>query len=229
MRILPLAALLVGLALPAAAETLPAYIAVTGEGVMLAVPDMATISLGVVTQGATAADALGQNSGLVAAVLAEVAAMGIAARDIQTAGLSVDTMLDYSNPEVVRIKGYEARNVLRIRVRDLPMTGALIDAAFAAGANEFNGLTFALEDDRAALDAARQAAVADARARAELYAAAAGVSLGRIGAISETGDYGYDPGFGLRAAPMSAMLPVPIAEGELTITASVTISWELVQ
>ena len=229
MRILPLAALFVGLALPVSSETMPAYITVTGEGINYAAPDMANISLGVVTQGATAGETLGQNSGLVAAVLAELAAMGVAPRDIQITGLSVDTVFDYSDPNVVRIKGYEARNMLSVRVRDLPMAGALIDAAFAAGANDFSGLSFELQDLRAATDAARQAAVADARARAELYAAAAGVSLGRIETIIEVGDFGYDPGFGLRAAPMAATPPVPIAEGELAISASVTITWELVQ
>jgi len=229
MRILPLAALLLGLALPASAETMPAYISVTGEGVSYAAPDMANISLGVVTQGASAGETLGQSSALVSAILAELAAMGVAPRDIQTTGLSVNTMLDYSDPDVVRITGYEARNMLSVRVRDLPMAGALIDAAFAAGANDFSGMTFELEDMRAASDAARQAAVADARARAELFAAAAGVSLGRIETIVEGGDFRYDPGFGLRTAPMAATPPLPIAEGELAISASVTITWELVQ
>ena len=229
MRILPLVVLVAGLALPAAAEPVPAFITVAGEGRSFAVPDMASLNLGVASRGLTAADALGANSTALASVLARLAADGIAPRDIQTSGLSVSPRYDYSDNGDGRVVGYDARNMVTVRVRDLPALGALIDAALAAGANEFNGLSFGLADDRAAIDAARRAAVADARARADLYAKAAGVSLGRIVTISETAGFEAPQPMALRAAPMAAPPPVPVAAGELSLGAQISMVFEIVQ
>ncbi|MBW6505536.1 MAG: SIMPL domain-containing protein [Rhodobacteraceae bacterium] len=229
MRLLPFVVLLVGLALPAAADPVPAQMTVTGEGRSIAAPDMASLNLGVVTRGLTAAEALGANSAALAAVLARLAADGIASRDIQTSGLSVSARYDYSDTGEGRVLGYDARNMVTVRVRDLPALGALIDAAFAAGTNEFNGLSFGLADDRAATDAARRAAVADARARAALYAEAAGVSLGRIVTIAESAGNEVPQPMSLRAASLAAAPPVPVAEGELSIAAQITIVFEISQ
>lgn len=230
MRLLPLAVLIVGLVLPvaAASETAPALMTVTGEGEAVAVPDMASLSLGVATRGTTAAKALGANSTALAAVLAQLAADGIAPRDIQTSGLSVSPRYDYSDQGEGRLLGYDAHNMVTVRVRDLARLGVVIDAAFAAGANEFNGLSFSFADDRSAVDAARRAAVADARARAELYAEAAGVSLGRIVTITEAAAGNAPQPMALRAAPMAAP-PVPIAAGELSLGAQITVVYEIIQ
>jgi uncharacterized protein len=119
-----------------------------------------------------------------------------------------------------------ASNILTIRLRQLDGLGAVLDAAVADGANTLNGLTFGLADPKPALDEARKEAVADARARAELLAAAAGVKLGRVISISE-GVVPTDPAPMFRAEASAA--PVPVAGGEVGLSASVTIFYQIVE
>jgi hypothetical protein len=231
MRILSALILTTGLGLlplgsAALADTAPQpVISVTGTGTVEVVPDLATLSIGVTSQGDTAAAALDANSALVAAVLERLAAEGIAARDIQTSGLSVNpnwTGYDSSSSGPT-ISGYVAMNVVTVRVRDLGALGTILDAAITDGANTLNGVTFGLADPAPATDAARTAAVADARARAEQLAAAAGVSLGPVLVISEGGT-GEGPAPMFREASMS---PVPVMGGEMGVSAQVFMTFAI--
>jgi hypothetical protein len=232
MRILPALMLTASLALPLPAlaqEAAPPMITVTGTGTVEAVPDIATLSIGVTTQGETAAEALSANSAALDAVMARLTAAGIEARDMQTSNLSLNpnwTGYDSSSVSGPTIAGYVATNMLTIRVRALDGLGAVLDAAVADGANTLNGLTFGLADPEPTLNAARQEAVADARARAELLAAAAGVKLGRVLSISE-GSAPTDPVPMFRAEASAA--PVPVAGGELGLSANVTIFYQIVE
>ena len=122
------------------------------------------------------------------------------------------------------IKGYVASNMLTVQIRALETTGSVLDAAIADGANTLNGLTFGLQDPRPKEDAARKAAVADAMARAQLLAEAAGTTLGAIGSISEVD--GFQPGPQPMFKTADAMA-VPMAVGEVGVSASVTITWAL--
>jgi hypothetical protein len=227
MRILSTLVFSAVLALPLPAlaeEATSAMISVTGTGVTEIAPDLATLSIGVTTQGETAAAALSANNEALAAVMARLTAAGIEGPDMQTSNLSISpnwTGYDSSTPT---ISGYVAMNMLTIRVRALDSLGAVMDAAVADGANTVNGLTFGLADPAPALNAAREEAVADARARAEHLAAAAGVTLGRIVTISETGG-GMDPMPVFRAEASA----VPVAGGELGISAYVTMTFEIAQ
>lgn len=225
---LSLAALLPALALAETAPApAPATITVTGEGVSEAAPDMATLTIGVTTTGASAAEALAANSAALGAVLERLAAAGIAARDIQTAGLSVNPNWSsgssaYSGQEIA---GFTAMNGVSVKVRALDTLGAVLDAAVADGANTLNGLAFGLQDPRPAMDAARVAAVQDATAKAQLIAGAAGLSLVAIAQISEGGGYGGPaPMFKASEAAAGA---VPVAAGELAMAASVTVVWQV--
>lgn len=221
------AALSLPVAAPALAEDLGApMITVTGEGVVEATPDVATLMIGVTTQGVTAAEALSANSAALDGVLARLKAAGIEARDMQTSNLSLNpnwTGYDSSTPT---ISGYVATNMLTVRVRALASLGEVLDAAVADGANTLNGLTFGLADPAPALNEARKEAVADARAKAELLAEAAGVKLGKVISIGEMGvSSGPMPMFKSdEAAPA-----VPVAAGELGMTASVTVQFQLVE
>lgn len=216
--------------LPAMSEAIPQpMITVTGTGTVEAVPDIATLSIGVTTQGETAAAALSANSAALDAVMARLAAAGIEARDMQTSNLSLNpnwTGYDSASVAGPTIAGYVASNMLTIRVRALGSLGSVLDAAVADGANTLNGLTFGLVDPEPALNAARQEAVADARARAELLAAAAGVKLGRVLSISE-GMAPIDPVPMLRAE--ASATEVPVAGGELGLSASVTILYQIAE
>jgi uncharacterized protein YggE len=207
----------------------PATITVTGEGTVTAAPDLATVSLGVTTQGGTASEAMAANSAALSAVLERVKAAGVEDRDIQTSALNLNpNWAGTDGSSVPTIQGYVAMNQLQVRVRDLAKLGPVLDAAIADGANTLNGVSFGLQDPDPAMDQARKDAVAEARARAELLTAAAGVALGRIVSISESGGYAPPmPMYRMEAAMAEA--PVPVEGGEVGVTANVTVVWEIAQ
>lgn len=202
-------------------------ITVTGQGSVEAVPDMATISIGVTTEAKTSADALSGNSAAVAKVLAQVKAAGIEPRDIQTSGLSLSPVWSKSDSSADvsrKIVGFAVDNQITVRVRALDGLGDILDVVVQNGANRFHGLSFGVQTPRPMEDEARQMAVADAMKKAKLYAGAAGVSLGNILEINENGASGYRP-VAARGVMMSES--VPIAEGEISISASVTMVFEI--
>ena len=151
MRLLSIFLLSAMLATPALAEAPFRVVTVTGEGTVQASPDLATLSIGVTTQGDTAASALGSNSAALAKVMDRLRAAGIEDRDLQTSGLSLNPNWTSDESGNSRISGYVASNQLTVRVRALPMLGAVLDAAVADGANTLNGLTFGLADPKPAL------------------------------------------------------------------------------
>ena len=224
----PLAmALAMGAALtpPLHAET-TARITVTGEGQIEAQPDMATLTLGVTTEGATPAEAMTANSSQLAAVLERLKAAGTADRDLQTTGLSLNpNWQNNATGDAPRIVGYVATNMLTVRVRALETLGGVLDAAIGQGANTFNGISFGLADPAPAMNEARRRAVADAMARAELLATAAGVPLGPVVSISEGGSGGWPaPAYRMEAVSDS---PVPVADGQVSTQASVTMVFSI--
>ncbi len=209
------------LGLPGAGSAEDALITVTGEGHAMAVPDMAMLTLGVSTDAPTASAALSQNSAHQAEVIARLKAAGIADLDIQTADLSLGPRYENGggSDSAPKMVGFVASNTVRIRVRMLDTLGKVLDAAVKDGANTLSGLSFDLSDPAAEQEAARRAAVADAMARARVYADAAGVKLGPIRSISESGGE-------VRPMPMMKMsmaaAAVPVQQGEMSIDASVT-------
>lgn len=230
---LAVALLVPGVMRPALAETAVVQmqageITVTGEGRVDSAPDMAMIHLGVTTEGKTAAEALAANSAEIAKVLANLTAAGIEARDVQTTGLSINP--NWQNDSVsssgMAIKGYIAANTVSVRVRALDSLGGLLDAAVKDGANTLNGVEFGLQDPAPVQAEARKRAVADAKARAELLAGAAGVSLVAIKSITEGGPVQM-PMPMMRMAADAAAGAVPVAAGEVGTTAQVTIVWTL--
>lgn len=224
--VLPLAAF----SLPARADSVPLthlpQITVTGEGRVDAAPDIAVITIGVTTQGKTAAEAMDANSAALGTVLANLRATGVADRDLQTSGLSLNPVWsNYASSQAPQITGFQAVNMLTVRVRALDTLGDVLDAAVKDGANTLNGLSFGVDNPAPLLDEARTRAVADARRRAEVLAAAAGVTLGRILTISEGGGGSPMPQFRMDAAMASES--VPVAQGEVSLAASVSIIWEI--
>ncbi|MFC3085668.1 SIMPL domain-containing protein [Tabrizicola soli] len=231
MRQLSALALAAALALPLAAtamaeEARVPMINVTGTGTVEAAPDVATLSIGVTTQGETAVAALAANSAAMEAVMARLAAAGVEARDMQTSNLSVNPNWTGYDSGTPTISGYVAANLLTVTIRDLAGLGPVLDAAVQDGANTLNGLSFGFADPEPLLDEARKEAVADARARAELLAAAAGVKLGRILSISEGAPEGGP--VPMYKAELAAA-PVPVAAGAMDVAASVTIFYEIAE
>jgi hypothetical protein len=206
-----------------------ATITVIGEGVVEAVPDMATVSLGVMAQADTAKAAMDETSEGVGALIDLLAGAGIEPSDIQTSGLSLNPLWDQSSYEsgTPRVSGFQAMNTVSVRVRALDGLGALLDDALESGANMFNGLSFGLQEPGPRLDEARAEAVADARRKAELLAAAAGVELGGIVSIAETANMAVPmPMYRMDTAMSEA---VPVAAGEMAVTAMVTITWRIAE
>jgi len=197
-------------------------ITVTGEATVAVAPEAAVIRIGVTSQDKTAREASDANARQMTAVLAAIKGNGVAERDIQTSRLSLQPQYDPNKAGPAHLTGFQATNQVTVRVRDIDKLPALLDRAIAAGANEMSGIEFIVLEQSKLLDRARDDAVADARRKAELYAKAAGAKLGRVVAITEEGS--APP-----PRPMQAMRSgaVPIAPGEQTLKAIVTVSYEL--
>ncbi|WP_114966307.1 SIMPL domain-containing protein [Alkalilacustris brevis] len=209
------------LALPALADS-PRQISVSGEGRVMAVPDMATVQIGVSREAESAADALAAASEAARAMLDELAAAGIEPRDVQTSGLTLNPQWDHrpSRDQGPRITGYMAVNSVTVRVRDLALLGDVLEATVGSGANSFGGLGFGVAAPESLRAQARAAAVGDAMGRARELAGAAGVMLGPVLRIEEPGSGSQPPAPMLRAE-MAMDSGVPVAPGEMEITARV--------
>ncbi len=203
-------------------------ISVNGTATIDAVPDMATITLGVTQEAPQANVALAATSKAVAEVIARLQSAGVAERDMQTRGLSLQPVWSNrrnSDNEPPKITGFVARNALLVRVRDLAALGMILDRSVQDGANSFDGLQFGLQNPDPLQAEARKAAVRDAMARAAQLAEAAGVTLGPIQSISESGSTSRPMQMEMASARMSA--DVPIAAGEVGIQAQVSMVFEI--
>lgn len=193
----------------------------TGVGEVRVKPDRAVISVGVEAEAPTAEKALRANSARMAEVMAALARLGVDEADIQTSDFALNPQFENrSNSGPLRIVGFSVFNNLTVRVADLPRLGAVMDALVKAGANRINGVNFGVSMPAPHLAEARRLAVADARMRAETYAAAAGVTLGAVLDIREGGGAPVPQFARVEAMAMDA---VPIAEGRTAVSAAVTL------
>jgi uncharacterized protein YggE len=226
-RLISLAVLaLVSLPLAAPADTLLRSLTMSGAGHVELEPDMAVIQIGVEQEAETAAAAFNALSVSLMAVMERLAASGIADRDLQTSGLRLEQRYEQiDSDQMPKPVGYTAASTLTVRVRDIVAVGAILDAVVQDGANRLYGLSFDVQEPQAALDQARAEAVADARAKAVLYAEAAGVTLGPILSISEPGYGGPQPVMMEMAFDRAGSMPV--AGGEISIGADVVIVWQI--
>jgi uncharacterized protein YggE len=220
--------LVAGLCSGAAMAQSEPRIAVTGEGVVTVTPDMARITLGVVQEAPTAAEALAAMSAAMENELVQLAAAQIEPKHIQTSNLRLDQRYsDYVDGQPRQVTGYIASTDMQVQVFDLDNLGRVLDAAVRDGANQMNGLQFDVADRAPAMTAARQAAVADAKAKAEVYTQAAGVSLGPIMIISESGNTSGPMPMMAEMAFDAGSRSVPVAAGEMSISASISRVWGL--
>jgi uncharacterized protein YggE len=182
-------------AAPPAADTMfrATTLNLSAYGETKAAPDMATITLGVMTEGKTAAEAMQANATRMAAVMASLRKAGIADKDIQTSNLNLNPQYRYQENQPPLLVGYQASNNVTVTVHDLKKLGAAVDATVTAGANQVHGISFGLEDPAAAENAAREAAVKALSAKAELYARATGYKVSRLVSLSEGGGYAPQP------------------------------------
>ena len=201
---------------------------VVAEGRSTRVPDLATIRSGVVTQGATAQAALSENAQRMDRVIAALKRAGVADRDIQTATIQLNPPYRYGENVPPTITGYQATNTVSVRYRDVAKSGAILDALVREGANQIDGPNLSVDAIDAAMDEARTDAIRRARARAELYAKAAGLRVERILVIAE-GSAPMPP----QPMPVMAMRAEMAAKdsqvlpGEQEINATVTVRFLL--
>jgi uncharacterized protein YggE len=235
MRLLPA---LIPLMLATALAS-PAFAAgsmqITGHGEVTAKPDSAYVTSGVTSQGMTAKEALDANTADMTKLIEVLKAAGINEDDIQTSGFSVNPNYVYSDARdqngyqlPPKINGYTVMNSVTVYVRDLQALGAVLDQAVTVGANTINGVNFAVDDPAELYNQARKAAFADARAKADLYAEAAGVELGALALVSEQQTYNQPQPMYLKAeAAVSRDMAVPIQAGSLTFSIDVNVNWDL--
>lgn len=200
-------------------------IVVSATGAAEATPDMATVSVGVSREAGTAAEAMQAMASAAEAVLEEVTAAGIDARDVQTTSVNLNPVWEAGNTRPPQIRGYSASTTVAIRVRDLDRLGALLDSVVGSGANQLNGLNFGIADTEPLEAEARADAVRRAASKAATLAEAAGVTLGPVQSITE-GASRSAPAPMVRGAMMEAAA-VPIASGELTIRVTVTAAFAI--
>lgn len=225
--VLPAAAVIVLCAPVAAQDTanqrVVPRITVTGDASVTTEPDIAQIRTGVTSQAKTAKEASDTNAKAAQGVVAALRAAGIDDKDIQTTRLTLQPTYDNTNgPARGKINGFLASNQVMIRVRDIAKLADIIDRTVSAGATDIGGIEFVVSAPSQALDRARDAAVADARRKAEIYAKAAGVTLGRVLTLSEDQASAEPMLMSARAAAAPPIMP-----GEKTLKLTVTISYEL--
>ena len=210
---------------PALAQVAPiATISVTGEASVSAPPDLAQIDAGVSTEAKTAREASEANNAAMGKVILALKGTGIDEKDFQTSRLSLQPQYAPNRSGPSAVVGYRAANRVTIKLRDVSKAAGTIDVLVGAGANELGGINFVVSGASKLLDDAREQAIADARRKAEIYAKAAGVTLGPPVSISEEGAPGPMP-FRKMAAGVAASAPV--AQGEETLHVTVSVSWAI--
>lgn len=220
-----------------ASETKTARINVTGEGRVFVAPDMATLTMGVVSEAETAQQALEENNTKMAAVINAMKAEGIASKDLQTANFNIQPKMVYDRPKngeeqkPPRIVGYRVSNDLSVLVRDLKLVGTVLDTSIGLGINSGGNIRFGNEDPKEVISKARTAAMLDARDRAETLVSAIGAGLGKIIEINES-SFRPQPvpmAKGRMMADAAFAESVPVEAGENAYSVSVSVSWEISQ
>jgi uncharacterized protein YggE len=204
----------------------PAVISVTGEASVSVAPDLAQIEGGVTSEAKTAHEASDANNAAMGKVLLALKSAGIDEKDFQTTRLSLQPQTAPNRPGPSAIVGYRASNRVTIRLRDVTKLASVIDTLVGAGANDLGGINFMVSDASKLLDEARGQAIADARRKAEIYAKAAGVTLGAPLSISEGGAPGPMP---YRRMAAGIAESVPVAQGEERLQVTVSVSWAIKQ
>jgi len=208
-------------------QALVPSLTVVGSDKVSAHPDLAQIQVGVATEAVSAAKALKDNSDAMARLFAALDSRGIARKDVQTINFSVTPRYKRGphGEQLLEIVGYQVSNVVRVKVRKLDVLGQVLDEMVRQGANQVQGISFAVAEPTPLFDEARRKAMADARCKAELYAKEAGVKVGRVLLIQEQTPHLPGPLFlGVSRTEGGS---VPIAEGELEFVATITVTYAI--
>ena len=206
----------------------PSTVTVDGFGQVFGAPDLAFVQLGVQSNSEDVLVTFNDTTDSIQRVIAALTELGIDRADIQTTGLSLyqDIPYDPSTGAPTETPIYHAQNSLNVTVRDVSMVGTVIETGVGAGANTINGLSFGIADRSALEQQAREAAVSDARARAEQLASLLEVNLGSASIIVETVDNTSPIAFD-RAYAVAQPAPSPVQEGQLTVSVQVRVTFAI--
>ena len=187
-------------------------------------PDQATINFAVVSEAATAQEAMQANARQMTQVVAALRRAGISEREVQTSGLNLSAQYDYVQNQSPKLRGYQAQNQVTVIITDLSKVGHTADAVVSAGVNQIDGITFGLKDPSTAENEARQLAVRDLQAKAALYAQALGKPLAGLQNLTEEGGYRPEvrPMMARVALPSASSDSTPVEAGELTVEVRIT-------
>src|SRR5262245_20690149 len=205
-------------------QALEAQIVVTGEGSVSVAPNYAQIRTGVTNRAKTVKEGVDANSKLMVAIIAALKDACIAEKDIQATRLSIQHV--YAPQETrtePKLSGYSVSNQVNVTIREIGKVGDVLDRVITAGATDIGNVSFLVSDASKALDQAREAAIADAQRKAEVYAKASGVRLGWVEWITEVTGNGPSAPMMARAEAAS----VPIASGEDTLRVRVAVGFEI--
>jgi uncharacterized protein YggE len=212
----------------ASAQFATTTLSLSATGEVQVAPDQAWLRTGVATDAASAAEAVAQNRTKMSAVVTAMAAQGVGGPDVQTSALELTAQYADAGQGRRRLTGYEAHNIVTVRMRDLARVGAVVDALVAVGANEIDGVDFDVADRSPVEDQARRAAVKALEAKAALYADATGYRLKRLVSLSEGGGPVFQPMARMaRVVVTGSHVATPVAPGELTVRIDVQGEYEL--
>jgi hypothetical protein len=200
-------------------------ISVTGEAAVSVAPDQAQIEGGVTLDAKSAREASEANNAAMGKVLLALKAASVDEKDVQTYRLSLQPQYAPNRPGPSPVVGYRASNRVTVRLHDVTRVAGTIDTLVGAGATDIGGINFSVSNASKLLDDAREQAITDARRKAEIYARAAGVTLGAPLSISEEGAPG--PMLFRKMAVGMAASPAPVALGEETLHVTVSVSWAI--
>jgi uncharacterized protein len=202
---------------------------VTGEGSITVSPNYAQIKSGVTTDAKTVKEASDGNTKLMNAIMQVLLDSGIAQKDIQTSQFSIEPIYtSQSSSAAAKLSGYRVSNQVTVTLRQISQVGEILDRLIKAGATDVGHIAFLVSEPEKALDQARETALADARRKAELYARAAGVHLGRVAWITEKSDMPVFP-MGVAEPRQKMAQHVPVQSGEETLRASITVGFDIAQ
>ena len=199
------------------------------HGEVRTAPDMATITIGVMTEAKTAQEAMRANAAKMTQVVASLRTQGVAERDIQTSSLNLNPQYRYVENRAPELTGYQASNNVTIRVMDIARLGQALDASVSVGANQIHGVSFGLKDPAAAEDQARRKAVQALSAKADLYAGATNHRIGRLVNLTEGGGYSAPPPMPMQMARAGFAKDesTPVSGGEILVRIDVSGLYEL--
>jgi uncharacterized protein len=223
------------LAMSAQAQTVPGYaipadatvLTVTAQGEASAVPDIASLSVGVLTEAPDGNTALRDNATRMNRVMTAIRGAGVAERDVKTSGVHLSPQYAYQPQQTPRITGYQASNTVTIKVREIAKLGGVLDALAGAGANQIHGPTFEIDQPEPLYQQARRSAVDQARARAATYAEALGLNVRRVVALNEGGGYRPQPMLAMARMAADTAEVTPVAPGENTVSVQIEVVFEL--